>query len=295
MKQNLYYPFEIIYKEAEHYDELSQGQNFFELVYILEGSGKQYINGNSFDYKDGHLFLVTPKDLNTFDIQTRTKFLFICFNEIYLKSDLLKNGSKEQSVWLQKLEFILHNATHAPGCILKTNQDKELVKSVVTSMVNEQHKSDLYSKELIQQLMNSLIVLVARSIAKILPENLSDTTDEKVQGIFQYIQLNIYEPDKLRTSVICSHFNVSPNYLGKFFKHHAEDTLQQFIIKCKLKIIETRLLHSNSRISEIVDELRFTDISHLNRFFKKHKGISPSLFRKKNFSELNEETMLLRI
>jgi AraC-like DNA-binding protein len=34
------------------------------------------------------------------------------------------------------------------------------------------------------------------------------------------------------------------------------------------------------RMSEIVDELGFTDESHLNRVFKKYRGLSPSAFRK---------------
>jgi AraC-like DNA-binding protein len=34
-------------------------------------------------------------------------------------------------------------------------------------------------------------------------------------------------------------------------------------------------------MSDIVNELGFTDESHLNRMFKKYKGLSPSAFRKK--------------
>ena len=36
------------------------------------------------------------------------------------------------------------------------------------------------------------------------------------------------------------------------------------------------------RISEIAEELGFTDESHLSKFFKKYKGCSPSSFRKSN-------------
>ncbi|WP_431217443.1 helix-turn-helix domain-containing protein [Puia sp. P3] len=48
----------------------------------------------------------------------------------------------------------------------------------------------------------------------------------------------------------------------------------------RLRLVETRLRYSTMRMSEIVDELGFTDESHLNRVFKKYRGLSPSAFRK---------------
>lgn len=41
-------------------------------------------------------------------------------------------------------------------------------------------------------------------------------------------------------------------------------------------MVESRLLHSEMRISEIVEELGFTDESHLNRLFKKYKDCNPT-------------------
>lgn len=81
-------------------------------------------------------------------------------------------------------------------------------------------------------------------------------------------------------SVICTQFNISPNYFGKYFKRHTGENLQDYILKSKVKIVETRLLSSDMRINEIVSELKFSDESHLNRVFKKYKGMSPSSFRK---------------
>ncbi|RAJ30274.1 AraC-like DNA-binding protein [Pedobacter cryoconitis] len=280
VKQNLYYPFEILYKEINECSNSGYSQNFFELVYIVEGTGIQHINKNTFNYAAGHLLLITPEDLNAFEILTTTKVLFICFNDIYLKSGPVGVNDKERIQWVKRLKFILHHATHLPGCILKDEIDKVLVRSLAASIVEEQRCSNLYSKELIQQLMNSLIILVARSIADSLPTDLSPVTDQKLLGVFQYIQDNIYFPDRLKVTVICSHFNISPNYFGKFFKKHAGETLQDYILKYKIKIIETRLLSSDMRINEIVSELKFSDESHLNRIFKKYKGVSPSVFRK---------------
>ena len=86
----------------------------------------------------------------------------------------------------------------------------------------------------------------------------------------------------IRDSTISQHFGISQNYLGRYFKKHTNETMQQYIIKYKLKLVENRLLHSEMRINEIAAELGFTDESHLNKLFKKYKGVIPSEFRKRN-------------
>ena len=140
----------------------------------------------------------------------------------------------------------------------------------------------LYNKELIQQLINTLIVIVTRNIAKYLPEKIDERSEEKTLDILQYIQNNIYNPDKIKADTISQHFGISQNYLGRYFKKHTNETMQQYIIKYKLKLVENRLLHSEMRINEIAAELGFTDESPLNKLFIKYKGVIPSEFRKRN-------------
>jgi AraC-like DNA-binding protein len=113
-----------------------------------------------------------------------------------------------------------------------------------------------------------------------LPEKISEQTEEKALDILQYIQQNIYHPEKIKAEYISKHLGISESYLGRYFKKHANETMQQYIINYKLKLIENRLLHSNMRIVEIADEFGFTDKSHFNRIFKKYKGMNPSEFRK---------------
>jgi AraC-like DNA-binding protein len=100
--------------------------------------------------------------------------------------------------------------------------------------------------------------------------------------MLHYIQQNIFDPQNLRAEKLSAHFNISLNYLGRYFKKQTGETLQSYIANYKLRLIETRLLHSDMRINEIAYEFHFTDESHLNRVFKKYKGMNPSEFRKTN-------------
>jgi AraC-like DNA-binding protein len=271
--QNLYEPFEIEYKEMSECPVGHHKNTFFELVYILRGSGRHSIDNNTFEYDKGHLFLLLPQHVHAFKVTELTSFLFIRFNDIYLKAH------NNQGDWIQKLEYILQSNYHLPGCILHNPGDKPLVAMLADAMVREYVNQQEFHKEVIQQLVNTLITIVARNIKRIslghLPVGKSNT-----DHIIQYIHEHIYQPEQLKAEVIAAHFNIAATYINEYFRKQTGESLQRYIMKYKLRLVETRLRYSNMRIGEIVNEFSFTDESHLNRVFKKHSGLTPSAFRK---------------
>ncbi len=275
MKQeNIYQTFEIEYKELNECPKEEHKHSFFELVYIVYGMGRQLINNESFNYEAGQMFLITPDDTHCFEVQNTTGFLFIRFSNIYIQS---KTIDKSQ---VKRLEFILENANHRPGCILRNKSDKRFVRSLVDVILREYAANDLFSNELTIQLINTLIVIISRNISRCMPDNIRIDSQDKIIDIITYIQNNIHNPKKIKSTVISERFNLSVFYLGRYFKKHTEQTLQQYILAYRLRLIEIRLLHSQMRINEIAFELGFSDESHLVKFFKKYKGVSPGEYRK---------------
>lgn len=273
-RNNIFQPFEIRELVTDECPMEAHLHNFFELVFIVEGRGIQRVNENQFKYGPGHLFLLTPADSHSFTVEETTKFFFLRFTDIYIKE------LTDRKAWIQQMEFILHHAGHAPGCILHLSSDKPLVQHLVEALQREHNGESLYRQEIICQLVNTLISIVARNIALRLPASLPQQADRTFQDIVHYIQSNIYEPEKLKAEKMADQVGVSVNYLGRYFKKHAGKSMQDYIMQYKLKLVETRLLHSSMRINEIAWELNFADESHLTRLFKKHNGVNPSAFRK---------------
>lgn len=269
--QNLYEPFEIEFLEMKECPIHAHKHNFFELVYIVDGTGVQCINKNKLPYVAEKLFLLMPQDCHAFEVKTVTKFFFIRFNDIYLKTQ-----SKE---WIQKLEFIFQNNTHLPGCIIKNKTDKPLVKAMVDALIREHVNQQHYHREVVKQIVNTLLTIVARNISMHIPLQENAKTNTSLD-IINYIHQNIYSTEKLKAEQIAQRFHISPTYISEYFKKLTGENLQQYIIDYKLKLIETRLRYSDLRMNEIAFEFGFTDESHLTRTFKKHKGVSPSEFRK---------------
>lgn len=265
-KETLHVPYEISFIESEVCSKFEHGHNFFELVFIRSGTGKHVLNQSECNYHPGQLYLITPEDTHHFIIESRTEFFFLRFTNVYLE----KNNFGRNT--LQRLEYILQNANHHNECILKNISDRGFVVPVVETIYQEHLFKDLYNEDLIHQLINTLIIIVARNIANFLPDYISEKTQDKAVKILQYIQQNIYNPEKLRADHISGVFSVSTAYVGRYFKKHTNDTLQQYIAKYKVNLIEQRIKFSDKRMNEIAYEFGFTDVSHLNKFFRKQRG-----------------------
>lgn len=274
-KENLYQPYELEWKEFQRFSRTAKRNNFFELIYVIEGVGVQVVNKNKFNYRKGNLFLLTPQDEYSFDVGATTTFFFLRFQEAYVSEKISRD-----KIAIQQVEYILQNASHRPGCILKNKVDKPLIASLVESILNEQQNRQLYFQRITEQMINTIITVVARNIALKLPKNIKESTGEPVLEILHYIQQHIFEPKNLQVEKLSKQFNIAPGYLGRYFKKQTGDTLQNYIATYRLRLVETRLLHSDMRINEIAYEFNFTDESHLNRAFKKFKGMNPSEFRK---------------
>jgi len=277
---NLFKPFEIEHFEVDTCACKNHKHTFFEVTYILKGAGSYFINGNKFKFKGGDLFLIMPDAENYTEVTATTGFLFIRFNNIYLQAQQATGPQySDLSDWIQKLEYILQNGHGLPGPVGLHTADRSLVKAICEAILQGLQQPQALQKELMQQLMNTLITIVARNVAMV---NLQQHEGQPQAGrdILLYIHQHIYEPEKLKAESIAAHFNISLNYVSEYFKKHTHGGMQQYIMNYKLSLIEIRLRHSDMRLNEIAGEFGFTDESHFTRTFKKHLGMSPSAYRK---------------
>jgi AraC-like DNA-binding protein len=150
-----------------------------------------------------------------------------------------------------------------------------MVEALIREHVNQQPDK----QDVIRHIINTIIAITARNITLMTPAPGKGRTIPSMD-LLSYIHQNIYQPEQLKVERIAAEFNISPTYVSEYFKTRTGESLQQYITNYKMRLIETRLRYTDMQVNEIVLELGFTDASHLNRLFKKYKGVSPSAFRR---------------
>ncbi|HVI44981.1 MAG TPA: AraC family transcriptional regulator [Chitinophaga sp.] len=271
-KINIHQPVEVIYEKVNECPLSRKELTFFQIVYIISGTGSVEINGNRLAYGPENLLLFTPGDHQYMDIGTTSEILLIRFNCKYISEHRWKT--------IAQLETLLEHASHVSGCIMRNREDSVLVRSIVSSILHGIRQPGLYHEDLTMHFINALIVVAARNISGMKPTGLKVNADKRMLEIINYIQSNIHCPHKLKASAIGEAFGISETYLGSYFKNQCGETIQHFIAVCRIRLIEYRLKYSDMRINEIALEFGFTDESHLNKFFKKHRQQSLTGYRK---------------
>ncbi|MFZ4929457.1 AraC family transcriptional regulator [Chryseobacterium sp. Mn2064] len=265
-RENIHNSLEVFYEKVDDCPLRDRKFNFFEMVYVISGRGKHIVNDHQLSYDKGDLFLITPYDSHGFDLEGTNEFMVVRFGEKYIREYQWKS--------IDHIECLLYHASHLSGSILTNKDDKQMVNMLIENLQKAVERDGMYGEDLIRHLVNTIIVIAARNIAVIQPQNIAPHPDIRLMQILDYIQEHIRQPDCLKVPVIAEKFGFSPTYLGHYFRKQCNESILQYISSYRIRLIEHRLRFSNKRVHEIADEFGFADESHINKFFKRHKGTS---------------------
>jgi len=283
----LYQPFELYVSDMECWDERPLIYHFFEIVQVLEGNGHRIVNENKFPYSKGSIFLFTPLDCRGFGSETSTRFCSIRFSEVFLGQYKHAQERERIAQWLKQLEHIFFHHNRFQEVLIKRPGDCRMIAALISNMVEEYGEKQAYHEENLQHLVTLILNILTRNVSD---RNGGTSTglesDPLINRMLVHIRQHISSPEKLRVQYLAKHFNLSANYVGEYFRKLTGESLQRYITLYKIKLVQQRLAFSNLSISQIADELGFTDESHLSRQFRKHSGVGLGEYRKKVSKEM---------
>ena len=267
--------FELDVEEISTWGKRAHRHNFFEIVYVDEGAGLQCINTHEFAYQAGNIFLLPPLDCHSFKVSEPSRFYYLRFTDYLFRSP---SGETHYNEWFENISYILANYNRIPGDIIPTERERQFIVHNIKSIQLEYMVSDSYSEAIIAGVIASILHILARSIEKRYVEQ-ANGVEGRFGEMLRFINRNLTDRENIKLPVLADRFGISRNYFSEYFKRQAGETLANYIIKSKLRLAETKVLHTDLSLKEIAYQLDFTDSSHLSRSFKKAYGMTVSEFK----------------
>ena len=267
-KENLFHAFEILVREYEKFPMPMHQHTFFELCYVAHGSGAFRSDAGTARFGPGAFILVKPGTEHVYELAEQTLLIYIRFSEDYLKPYFTQPECKALYA--------------APESKMDDWSDKEKMQlASAAKCILAECMSPFPDETLCQWWANGMIRLCVRRIQPSRAgKEVAATKEKKAMQMMQYVRANLCRPELLRMKNLGEQFNLSGNYIGKYFKACCGESLQAYISHCRLLEAERLLAQTDMTASEIAIQLGFTDESHFSHRFKDSKGMPPREFRK---------------
>lgn len=275
-KENLYQPFEILVTERTVFLSGVHQHSFFELGYVLSGTGCLTAFGEDVSYRPGTLFLIHPETTHRYNVETVSRFVFLRFTRQAI-ADYLGSAAEP---------FLTMPGDSRPVSV--SGEDARRIRALFLLIWREKENPGMYSGELLLQWSVSALLIVARNLAASVLPAAGTPPSERIAWLLPYIQRHIGQPKRLTTEALCETFHFSRHYLGRYFRRHFQENLARYIARCRMRAVENELANTASSIKEIAWKYGFSDASHLTKAFRRHVGKTPLQFRKEYLSRLQD-------
>ena len=247
--------------------------DFFEVLYLLKGSGFHIIDGNKYEIKPPCVFFMSPGQAHKIEFSKDISgYIFIFTSEFYLINQTNQNR-------LIQFPFFFSIRQENRPLILEPYEDVLFLETLFKKGIAEISKGDNYSVDLLRSVLD--LILTSCAVLYKPDENL--LTKGKghvvVKRFFQLVEDNFQ--NNLLVNEYADKLAITPNHLTQIVNHLTGKTSSQIIKSKQVLEIKRLLVHTNLTATEIANRLNFPDQSYFTRFFKRETGFSPLQYRSK--------------
>ncbi len=253
-------------KEDNNIIQALHKHDFFFILALQKGTGIHEIDFVPYTVPDNSVFFLRPGQAHKLDLKAGCAGYLMEFNSEFY-------NPKEKSATQR-----LRKASNKNYCKLEKEQYDKLKGILVTIFEEYTSREEGYQDVIRASLDIFFIEYVRQSPA---PKSTVKTTNPYTQDRFEeFLELL----DKhIATQKQVSHYsnlmNLSAYQLNEITKSSIGKTASELINEQVILEAKRYLLATTNQIKEIADLLGYEDVSYFIRFFRKHTGHSPEVFR----------------
>lgn len=247
--------------------------NFFIFCLILEGQGRVTINLKDFSLRKNDLLIIPPDATKDNIYISKNAFVKV----IAYTSDFILPLSLPENFW-EMAEYF--SAKNIPIWSLQQKEIEKLAQLVDRMALQHENKENHpYAKEILSNYF-MIFLLELAGLARIhsQPGNQRYSRKETLTIQFHGLAKKHFKEERSVQEYAARLF-VTPRYLTETVKEVSGKTAGEVIDSFTVQEAKIQLINTTKSVSEIAEELRFSDQSSFGKFFKRHTGKSPKEYR----------------
>ncbi|MFA8436912.1 MAG: helix-turn-helix domain-containing protein [Marinifilaceae bacterium] len=245
-----------------------QGKELYGMVFQFGGSGVHFIDCKKYELTGNAVSFLSPGQVHTFELRNSGGYLVRFNSNIF-----------QQSTDNRKLYDYPFFHTTLGSSIMGLPDEFPCLVFLLESMYKE-FKQSCFKRE--DHLESSLKLLMIE-LERLYKGESSGESGQKCEISDRIRKLETlideYYRENRSVSFYAEKLHLSSRHLNNIIKESGCNSVSNLIQKRVLLEAKRLLLHSNLTVTEISDQLNFSDKAYFHRYFKTQTGRTPEQFR----------------
>lgn len=257
--------------------DLMHHHNFFEISYVLAGSGTFLFEGERARLCAGDVCIVSPQSRHSLPLEPGCLSLSIVVRRSTFDS-LFGRLLAQQDLLSMFFRSCLYEPRRANYILLKVGNDP-LTFQTAQQLTYETNLTELYSNNCSASLLDVFLaraLRAARNAIALYHYNGYSRKDFDFTLMLQYIQQN-YRTVTL--SDLAEAFRFDEAYLSKLIRKNMGRNFTDVLRTVKMNRAMDYLLNTPMKISKIAETVGYDSADHFSRIFRRVYGMSPQQYR----------------
>ncbi len=242
--------------------------DFFYVLSLEKGKGNHEIDFVSYEVRDHSVFFMRPGQVHQLTLKTGSRGYLMEFKpDFYFPHDKVS-------------QQMLRKASNKNLCQRDAHAFKKLLP-ILNSIFQEYNNQEENYQEVIKANLGIFFIeLVRYRQNPKTPSNSTSTySQDRLEEFLERLETHISKHKQV--SQYADMLNLSSYQLNAITKSTLGKTCSEVIDEYSILESKRYLLATNNQISQVAYHLGYDDVSYFIRFFKKHTGFTPEVFRHK--------------
>ena len=236
-------------------------KDYLEIIYLEQGAGIHQIDLNRFPVKAHSLYLVMPGQIHSWELTEIPKGYVAMIQKDFLLDHPL-------------YDVLFHTFPLPFPSGFELDEVNESFTDIFKNIETEYLKGEPNYEAVIQTYLLLVFNLLKRQI-KALP---AFPYPVVLKNFFSMLDTDFRANHE--TGFYSNKLNITSKTLNTACKKYLGKTAGAVINEKLTAESKRHLLYSSKNLTELAYELGFADPSHFNKFFKRHTGVLPGVYRK---------------
>ncbi len=236
-------------------------KDYLEIIYLQQGAGTHQIDLNRFAVKPPSLYLVMPGQIHSWELTEIPRGYVAMIQKDFLLEHPLYHTLFQTFPLAFPSSFMLDDAP-------------ELFENIFKNMETEY----LEGKPNFEAVIRTYLLLLFNLLKRHMPPDRTTVHSDLLKDFFTLLDSEFRANHE--TGFYANKLNTTTKKLNKACRTFLGNTCGAVINEKLTAEAKKQLLYSSRNLTELAYEFGFTDPSHFNKFFKRHTGVSPGVYRK---------------